>query len=643
MNQEMEAVMVKHKRGICMADGGITRKETADELMARMTAKYGAPAAGPVQAPPPPQAAPQPAPAPVQPTGSGKGILGILKGRKEQIDKAVGYANGGIPGRVKFEGKGGPRDDQIPVKVAGQKVNVSDGEQALIIPAKTAANAQAMESIKRIIAESNDGRQPDMGQGGDNYANGGLLDDEAQNIDYQKVTGIAAPSPTPQPAAQPQGGGWGLGKSGPGATLQVTTGDAARLPGAVQQQGINAMRGQMATPQPAAAAGSNYVGNGPTDPDVNGRQSISAPSATVQRGIATMRGQLNQNPMASENARNAAAAESNVRSLYPAGTFDAPENPMAAASRTVQSAVSVPAMGAEEAAIRAKHDAVMNGQQSAADPAALAALKATPKLITAESAQSAMGNPMRRSGGISGSIDMAGVNGIMERENAARQSMIDAQRTDTQPGGGFNALTDQNAIDNAEKTARWRQDDLLAKAARNPAAGQVAAISAQGQNQRESEEARAASVANVEAGRNALVMRGQDITAQRGAADEQLKGAQAQGIMAQTDSTRMLADIQKKALAGDPQAMAYYRALTQKGADYKDRYITLPNRKVYNEMGQIVGEESGGVFDAATGKPVQTANGQQKTSANVPQAGEVRGGYKFKGGNPADKASWEKV
>jgi len=104
--------------------------------------------------------------------------------------------------------------------------------------------------------------------------------------------------------------------------------------------------------------------------------------------------------------------------------------------------------------------------------------------------------------------------------------------------------------------------------------------------------------------------------------NNQLKQAQAQGIMAQTESAQMLADIQKKALAGDPQAMASYKALTQKGGtDYKDRYITLPNRKVYNDMGQIVGEESGGLFDAATGKPVDSgAGGQKQQQQAVPPA-----------------------
>ena len=149
--------MGKNKRGICMADGGIT--ETPEQLMARMAAKYGVSASSPPGQQPTPVATPIPKPA-TEPTnpGVGTGILNVLKGRHAQIDKAAGYANGGIAGHVKFEGKGGPRDDQIPVKVAGQEINVSNKEQALIIPAKTAANAQAMEKIKQIIADSNEGR-----------------------------------------------------------------------------------------------------------------------------------------------------------------------------------------------------------------------------------------------------------------------------------------------------------------------------------------------------------------------------------------------------------------------------------------------------------------------------------------------------
>jgi len=85
---------------------------------------------------------------------------------------ANAFADGGM---VKFSGKGGPRDDQIPVKVAGAEIRVSDGEQAVILPAKTANNPGAVQAIGQIIQQSNDGRAPKMGMAdGGRYEFGSL-------------------------------------------------------------------------------------------------------------------------------------------------------------------------------------------------------------------------------------------------------------------------------------------------------------------------------------------------------------------------------------------------------------------------------------------------------------------------------------
>jgi len=77
-----------------------------------------------------------------------------------------------------------------------------------------------------------------------------------------------------------------------------------------------------------------------------------------------------------------------------------------------------------------------------------------PSVITAESTRAAAGNDMARSGGIYGTMDMKGVNEIMAKENAARQAMIDMQRTDTKPGAGMAVLADPNA----EQNAKWERD-----------------------------------------------------------------------------------------------------------------------------------------------------------------------------------------
>ena len=95
--------------------------------------------------------------------------------------QAIGYpanafADGGM---IKFSGKGGPREDKIPVKVAGSEIKVSDEEAAVILPAKTAANPAALGIIGALIEHTNDGRKPKMGmRDGGKYARGAIPDDE---------------------------------------------------------------------------------------------------------------------------------------------------------------------------------------------------------------------------------------------------------------------------------------------------------------------------------------------------------------------------------------------------------------------------------------------------------------------------------
>ena len=640
--------MGNRKQGICMADGGITQ-ESPEQLMARMAAKYGAPTGATQQPQPqstqqPPQQAPQQPPQKSNPLG----IMSVLKGRSAQIDKAVnGYADGGIAGHVKFEGKGGPRDDQIPVKVAGQEVNVSNKEQALIIPAKTAANAQAMAAIKQIIADSNDGRQPDMGHGDSNFAEGGLLDDEARKMNYQAVTGVQAPAPAPQPAAQLETGGWSLGKSGPGATLQVTTGDAARLPAPDVQQCIATMRNQLATPQPAAASGSNYVGNGPTDPDTNGRQAIAAPSNAVQRGIETMRGPFNQNPAPSENALASAAENERIKSLYPAGTFDKQAAVLAPASAVAPkpgAGYTVEQGQAPANRISAAHQGILAASPSSERTQEVAnanesSLGGRQGAYMAENNLRSFedkGNGIARTVGANGqrsftnvgtenvtdatkqiqtnSYDGAANNASMASANAIRQEMIDRQ-----PQGGIGILGDGGIeAANAEKTARWRQDDLIEKAARGNQAAVGAAINANASTANAA--TNAVANASAEAGRAGIAMRGQDMASKNEAArlagnpiENQLKQAQTQGIMATTESAQMLAGIQKKALAGDPQAMASYLALTGKKPNAAtDRFMTVQGGEEVGPDGMTKIKKPSGVFDAQTQRFVSMNDGQQQ-------------------------------
>lgn len=118
--------------------------------------------------------------------------------------------------------------------------------------------------------------------------------------------------------------------------------------------------------------------------------------------------------------------------------------------------------------------------------------------ITADSAQAAMGADMQRSGGIFGTIDMKGVNDIMARENKTRGEMIDSMIA-SNGGNGINILGDGGIeAANAEKTARWRQDELLEKASRGNQGAVAAAIQANASG-------------DAEARRNEIALRGQDL------------------------------------------------------------------------------------------------------------------------------------
>ena len=103
-----------------------------------------------------------------------------------------GFADGGMA-RQRFEGKGGPRDDKIPVKVAGEEIKVSNGEEVVILPAKTAQNPQAIAAISDVIEQSNDGRKPAMGMSGTGkYKNGLMTQEELRKGSFPGTTDVVA-------------------------------------------------------------------------------------------------------------------------------------------------------------------------------------------------------------------------------------------------------------------------------------------------------------------------------------------------------------------------------------------------------------------------------------------------------------------
>ena len=171
------------------ANGGVV--ETPEQIMARMAAKYGT--TGAAQAAPVAQAAPQPASQPAsQPAQQPqqRGIFNILKNRAAQIDKAAGFADGGV---VKISGPGTGTSDDIPLGLRsnGKKinVNVSNGEALAVLPAKTAQDPEAIDAVNDIIYQTNGKPPKGLRAGVTNYAADGGIDAEVSRRGFNKLYG----------------------------------------------------------------------------------------------------------------------------------------------------------------------------------------------------------------------------------------------------------------------------------------------------------------------------------------------------------------------------------------------------------------------------------------------------------------------
>jgi hypothetical protein len=182
--------------GILLADAG--KQETAEELLARMNAKYGLGYSQPAAPTSPPQQA-QPKPAPAQQQPAANTIQDTIANRNADLKNITNYASGGVAlpkGKtVPIKGKGSGISDDIPAVVAGQRVRLSNGEGAAILPAKTMKNEAAVEAIESII-EATNGKptvqreeSAEMKRGGiRKCASGGIIDDK------KKVGGTLSPS-----------------------------------------------------------------------------------------------------------------------------------------------------------------------------------------------------------------------------------------------------------------------------------------------------------------------------------------------------------------------------------------------------------------------------------------------------------------
>lgn len=648
--------MGKSKRGICMAEGGITQ-ETPEQLMARMSSKYGVPLSPPTtQQTPAKTPAPPPAQAAPQGIATLAGVAGIMANRKATIDKASNYANGGI-----VKGKGTPTSDDVPVKINGADYNLSDTEvvlpsktrQALgeMLGAKPGDVAQANALVEKYIEQTN-GKPPVQVEEGTNLAAGGLLDDEAIKKNYQNVTGISAPAPIPSPAANAPAGGMSFGQS-PAPTIYGNGG----LPADVVQRGIETMRGQLAKPQAPSPASSGIAAASPVAAGIQARPWYAGTDSRDERsGIEMERerraqemqaGVLND-PIKSalqygvvgsspviDQTKQAASAPINVSAssgFGPQGNFGQPsisDIPARNDAAFMTGKAQYDETGLNKTGMATPDSSgggfTQKGVSYNVNPSSqegitkITSTKTNPLYTNIRPEDAVAGLKNQMVGG-----DAADVQQGLDRHaraNAITQSIIDKQTP-----GGIGILNDPNNVEaaNAEKTARWRQDELLqAGKYGNRAAGDAIQANAR----MAGDQLQSATTMRGQDISGGITARGQDLAAQTAAkqlaVDSPLKDAQAQGILAQTDSAKMLADIQRKALAGDVQAAASYRALTGKD--------TPSYKAIHAAGGQTLdGKNPDQVFviDERTGNARSLTGGNQQQGPSFASKAELQAAIK---------------
>lgn len=564
-------------------NGGAISK--ADQLMAEMEKKYGVSGKSAPAPAPAPQPSPQPAP---QPQGIASGIVGIFKGRQNQLDqqerKAVGYSNGG-----KIQGPGTPTSDSIPAKVneTGEEIRVSNGER--IVSAAQGALLEALarksgfESLDALL-EAGTGKPvgPTI-KGGKMAAEDGLyLDnnpDEYANA-LKNSQSIA---------------------SGVLPNTSAVYGEVGNDVGTAMQRGNYANAAGLAT-RGALATGAALVD------DVIGNPLRMAAPAVI--GVAS-----------------GLSGNVNPASVAPASDKTSPVPNISAASYSNEGRGIASPVTKQNPSSVVDNEFTKDGTNYTVNPTSQAGISSVTApgknpLITNIDPQKAVAGLNNQTIGQPADQEAQGIARIANA-NKIRGEMIASRDKDIPAGGnGPSILADRSVEDNAALDAMRRSSMIsnlspsqqaefnmnLARMAQQERGQNLAADTAR--YTADAQEKRAAghdqTLATIEANKLA----GNPLEQQAKQLDLKQKG--------------IIAGLFEKANAGDKEALAKYNALTSGGKEpnYSNRYITLPNRKTYNDMGQVTGEEPGGVFDAQTGQPV---NFGKQPAASAPA------GYKLVG------------
>lgn len=615
------------------ADGG--KVESAEELLKRLSGKYGV--GGGAPSPDPAQTA-APAPTKQAPPSIG-GAIAALKNRQQQIDQAAGYACGGkIKAHAnggKISGPGTPTSDSIPARVSetGEPIVVSNEERIL-----SGAQDAFMEKLAQDLGFQNLDAMLEAGTGkpvgptikaGIKAAVDGMQPEQNPLVQMIQQPSPVSLSASPSTSNAP----YKLGSSSdPHAVNPLTTRPQAEAP--YQEAARNAPVQIQTTVDSLFPSVKRYANGGQIDPNrdysIPEEQLIAAKNAIASAPAYTPPA---EKPI--DSARNFRETDFSMVAADPKG-FEAvrkavaPTAPTAAqAAAAIRSPVATIQPGAQERTFSAVPTAVQSNPLLSDSYRPTTSPKQTS--FTEIGTKESQGNPLT-------TINMNANNESLARANAIREGDGSGPKVTML---GNSALTDtQNLMD------KWSREDGTAaamnQAIANPkSAGAIASLASSQMANDTNRQSSADANALTQQGRQLsadVTKRGQDINAREAAA--RLAGNPLANALTQVQTDVLQSDLDNKKRAAaimeeiqDPKTTPERRkalldsVLAPLGKTANDNRYVPHSVKTYNDMGQITGETAM-MFDKQTGQYV-TPNGAPASTPPLPPKDQLEAGQTY--------------
>lgn len=609
------------------ADGGVV--ESTDDLIARISAKYGtgaAPAEKPQSAAPAQRPAERPAPAPTISSAAD-----AIRARRQQINEAAGYADGGLV----------DEDEQsrtVPGAPGVQRTGNSYSDAPPAAPAPTTPTQAPSATTPQQ-------RTPTFGE-----TQNRINDERAER------TGTGLYGTPRDPAQRPSGPGI-VDQSFPNTKLAIQ-GAGDNIAEANQRGGLPAAAGAVVrnTMVPAIGLAAD-VGRGI-------KQVLDPPANALKTAVTGDPTPIGQAP----GLAGANTASANSAANPPRNVPNRPNGTAAAHGATTgfgdwQAGASLQDRDAAADVYRdARQQQTPGGMRNASTNATTLYNAEQQVRGTGVTARRGANGVMEFSGdganalpqSHSQSVDLNAGNASMARTNAVRQEYLNSQAaSDGGPRGGV--IRDTSADEANATLGRWGQERAIQRAidSGNPRVMEGVARLVGNTGERYATDAQIASrdrnAAADRTQRGEIAAAGFDIDRARAFLEQRRLGLderradgefRAQGFQARgLERLENLQTQYEQAKTPEQRAQLAEQIRVLTGREAPNRYTVVPGGQELTEQGMRTVPSR--VLNNQTGQFVEQPAIQQQPAA--PQVGEVRGGYRFTGGNPADQSSWQKV